>query len=701
MFCKKIVGVSLCFIGWIANAYCQTLSLETLTSYPFPSALTNAAAASNIALAINEQGQRNIYVGEGPTFKLRKLTPYMTDNGDEITGIKISPKGDWVVYVKGGDHGAFDESEPRNPASIPLEAKVQVWSIPFAGGKPVCLADGDYPIISPDGKKVVFEKRGQLWVVPIDGSQEAKPLFFAKGKHSSPQWSPDGSKIVFVSDRGDHSLIGLFQDSQTPIQWMAPDFSNDQSPCWSPDGRSIVFVRTRTEGGAPDSLTVAQPQPWSIWRVDIADGQSNCLWSAPNTLEGSVPSTHGGFNLHWAAKDRIVFLSYQDGWPHLYSVPAKGGEAKLLTPGNFMVEHVQLSPDRSWVLFSANTGEDSDDIDRRHLYRVPVDRPELQALTKGKNIETFPLLMADGEQMIYIQSSATQPPMPAVTSINTQRKPKLLGKELLQANLTNAKLVQPKRVEFKAADGETVYGQLFEPENSNQKHPAILFVHGGPQRQMLLGWHYGDYYANTYALNQYLVSKGFIVLSVNYRLGIGYGYHFHKPAKAGRFGASEYQDVKAAGEWLAEYSKVDAKRIGVYGGSYGGFLTALALGKDSDLFAAGVDIHGVHNYMRRIPVNVPEPAPDLALAIELAKKSSPVSWLEGWTSPTLIIHGDDDGNVDFHQSVDLIERLKKRNAPIETLMIPDETHHWMRYQNQVKVDQAVATFFEKKLIKAH
>lgn len=701
MFLKKIVGVSLCFIGWTVSAYSQALSLETLTSYPFPSALTSASSASNIALAINVQGQRNIFVGEGPSFKLRKLTSYMTDNGDEITGIKLSPKGDWVVYVKGGDHGAFNESEVRNPASTPLEPKVQVWSVPFAGGKPVCLADGDYPIISPDGKRVVFEKRGQLWVVPVDGSKQAKPLFFAKGNNGSPQWSPDGSKIVFVSNRGDHSLIGVFHDSQTPIQWLAPDFSSDQSPCWSPDGRSIVFVRAPSKGGAPDSLTVIRPQPWSIWRVDLADGKSNCLWSAPNTLEGSVPSTHGGFNLHWAAKDRIVFLSYQDGWPHLYSVAAKGGDALLLTPGNFMVEHVQLSPDRNWVLFSANTGEDPDDIDRRHLYQVPVDKPTLQALTKGKNIESFPTPTADGRQLIYIQSSATQPPMPAVTYIGEQSNVQLLGKELLPTSLINAKLIQPKRVEFEAADGETVYAQLFEPANSDQKHPAILFVHGGPQRQMLLGWHYGDYYANTYALNQYLVSKGFVVLSVNYRLGIGYGYHFHKPANAGRFGASEYQDVKAAGEWLAKYPTVDAKRIGVYGGSYGGFLTALALAKDADLFAAGVDIHGVHNYMGRIAANVPEPAPDVELAIELAKKSSPVSWLGGWTSPALIIHGDDDGNVDFHQSVDLIERLKKRNAPIETLMIPDETHHWMRFENQLKVDRAVATFFEEKLMKTN
>lgn len=699
MFIKKIVSVSLCFIGYMVNSHSQSLSLETLTSYPFPSALTSASSTSNIALAVNEQGQRNIYVGGGPSFKLRKLTHYATDNGDEITGIKVSPKGDWVVYVKGGDHGAFDESEARNPSSMPQEAKVQVWSIPFAGGKPICLADGDYPIISPNGEQVVFEKSGGLWVVPVDGSQPPKPLFFAKGSNTSPQWSPDGSKIVFVSNRGDHSLIGVFQDEQTPIRWMAPDFSNDVSPQWSPDGRSIVFVRTQAKGGAPDSLTVTQPQPWSIWSVNVANGKSSCLWSAPNTLEGSVPGTHGGFNLHWAAKDRIVFLSYQDGWPHLYSVSTKGGEPTLLTPGNFMVEHVQLSPDRSWVFFSANNGDDPDDIDRRHLYRVPVDRPALQALTTGKNIESFPVLMADGKEVIYIQSTATQPPLPAVMPIGDQSKAQLLGKELLQTNLLKAKLVQPKRVELKAADGETVYAQLFEPENSNQKHPAILFVHGGPQRQMLLGWHYGDYYANTYALNQYLVSKGFAVLSVNYRLGIGYGYHFHKPARAGRFGASEYQDIKAAGEWLAKHPVVDANRIGVYGGSYGGFLTALALGKDSDLFAAGVDIHGVHNYMGRISMNAPEPAPDVNLASELAKESSPVSWIGGWRSPALIIHGDDDGNVDFHQSVDLIERLKKKNVPIETLMVPDETHHWMRYQNQLKVDQAVSTFFEKKLIK--
>src|SRR5918999_222104 len=107
-------------------------------------------------------------------------------------------------------------------------------------------------------------------------------------------------------------------------------------------------------------------------------------------------------------------------------------------------------------------------------------------------------------------------------------------------------------------------------------------------RQMLLGWHYSDYYANAYAMNQYLASRGYIVLAINYRLGIGYGYEFHRPRNAGAQGASEYLDVKAAGEYLRSLPNVDPRRIGIYGGSYGGFLTALAIARDSDLFAAGV-----------------------------------------------------------------------------------------------------------------
>jgi dipeptidyl aminopeptidase/acylaminoacyl peptidase len=219
---------------------------------------------------------------------------------------------------------------------------------------------------------------------------------------------------------------------------------------------------------------------------------------------------------------------------------------------------------------------------------------------------------------------------------------------------------------------------------------------------MLLGWNYSDYYSNAYASNQYLASLGFVVLSVNYRLGIGYGYEFHQPANAGFKGASEYRDIKAAGEWLQKQSFVDASKIGIYGGSYGGYLTAMALAKDSKIFAAGVDIHGVHDWVVNAAIvannaDKYEKAPDYEKAVKTAWLSSPVAYMKTWKSPVLIIHADDDRNVRFNQSTDLIARLEKQGVPYETLMIVDDTHHWMDWNNSVKVYDAVADYFVRKL----
>jgi dipeptidyl aminopeptidase/acylaminoacyl peptidase len=246
-----------------------------------------------------------------------------------------------------------------------------------------------------------------------------------------------------------------------------------------------------------------------------------------------------------------------------------------------------------------------------------------------------------------------------------------------------------------------VHATLFEGTGKGKK-PAIIYVHGGPSRQMLLGWHYSDYYSNAYAANQYLASLGFTVLSVNYRLGIGYGYDFQNPLNGGRSGAAEYKDIEAAGRWLQAQQDVDSNRIGIYGGSYGGFLTALALARNSDLFVAGVDIHGVHDWVTDRPVffnseNRYEKPPDLDLAIQKAWESSPVSSMNTWKSPVLVIHGDDDRNVQFSQSADLVKRLDKYGIPYETLVIPDDTHHWMKHNNAVKVYEAVADFFKRKL----
>ncbi|MFD2933006.1 S9 family peptidase [Spirosoma flavum] len=696
------------FIAQTIPLLAQTFSLESVKSYPFPTELTSSAQGSRIAWAFDEQGKRNVYVAEGPDFTPRKLTKYTEDDGQEITSLSISDDGKWVVFVRGGDHGAnWDDELPVNTTSSPVSPKVQVWSIPFTGGEAKAIAEGDIPVISPKSDRIAFIKGGQVWISPADGSSAAKALFNARGTNSSIKWSPDGSKMAFVCDRKDHAFVGVFTNETTPIIWIAPSFSQDDSPRWSPDGKRLVFVRTPGSGGAPDSLLTRKHRPWSIWTADAASGTASQIWQAPKTLAGSVPNTHGGFNLNWAANERIVFMSYQDGWPHLYSIASSGGTPLLLTPAPFMAEHISLSHDRKWLLFSGNTGPDKLDIDRRHVVRVPVDKAEMEVLTPGTGLEWTPVVTGDGMTVAMISATAQRPPLPTVMAF-TKGTPKLLAQNLVPASFPQNQLVTPKQVTFKSPDGMTIHGQLFEPaggssKKSAERSPALIYVHGGPPRQMLLGWNYSDYYANSYALNQYLASQGFVVLSVNYRLGIGYGYDFHQPANGGAAGASEYQDVRAAAVWLTEQPQVDAARIGIYGGSYGGYLTALALARDSKLFAAGVDIHGVHDWSQQrygiTQTDRFEKIPDAEKAAKVVWESSPVSSVSSWTSPVLIIHGDDDRNVRFNQSTDLVRRLDAKGIPMETLVIVDDTHHWMKHTNALKMGAATADYFKRKLLK--
>jgi len=690
-------------LGTLTHAAFAQFTFEQVRSYPYPTELTAATTGARIAWAFNEQGRRNIFVAEGPTFTARQLTKYDRDDGQELSSVAVSADGRWVVYVRGGDHGSnWDDALPVNVGSNPVPPKVQIFSVPFDGGDPKPLGDADEPAISPRGDVVAFIKGGQIWSAPIDGSAPAKQLLTVRGETGDLRWAPDGSRLAFVVNRGDHALVGVFTNDSTPITWLAPSFARDRSPRWSPDGKRIAFVRLPGAGGAPDSLLPPRPNPWEIWTADAMTGAAQAVWKSPVTLPGSVPTTDGGTNLGWAAGDRLVFLSYQDGWPHLYSVPAAGGAPLLLTPGRYMAEHITLTKDGRWLVFAGNMGSDTLDIDRRHVVRVPTDRAAPEVMTPGSGLEWSPTVTGDGATLVFISATPQRPPLPAAMSFTSPKAAvRTIATDHIPRDFPSA-LITPRQVVFKSADGLTIHGQLFEAAGkSNQRKPAIVYVHGGPPRQMLLGWHYSDYYANAYALNQYLASRGFVVLSVNYRLGIGYGYDFHQPPASGARGAAEYRDVQAGAAYLKSLPRVDASRIGIYGGSYGGYLTALALARNSDVFAAGVDIHGVHDwsaYSRAMDRQRYEQAPDADSSIATAWHSSPVASVSGWKSPVLLIHGDDDRNVRFSQSTDLVRRLAAQGVRFETLVIPDDTHHFLRYANILTVDKATADFLERQLL---
>ena len=689
-------------------------------SSPFPSGLVAAKRKARIAWVFDSKGERNIWVADGPNFSARQVTAYHGDDGQAIGGLQLSRDGKTLVFARGSElNGA---GHAANPGSALQEPKQQVFAMDLdkSDAQPRLLGDMNCPEedcadieISPDGKSAVWSGKDSLWIAPLTASPAADStkgvahkLHELQGESSGPRWAPEGRQLAFTLSRKGHSFIVVMDvgldHMANSVRYMSPSIDLDQLPRWSPDGRQLAFVRAEgKENRRP--LIPLSPQPWAIWVADPANGSAKEVWHSSSTEEGSLPPSEDG-SFDFADGGRILFSSEQNGRNHLYAVSAGGGDGpRLLTPGDFDVEDVVLTEEGQRVLYTSNQySSDPRDEDRRHIWSVNLSSGGApgtpQQLSRGDGMEWRPVEVQ--KEIVFLGSTATTPAMPYhATPLGREA----IAGQAMPADFPSAELVAPQQVIFKSADGYTIHGQLFVPRDRNRRGsspgPALIFTHGGPMRQMMLGFHYMYYYHNAYAENQYLASRGYVVLSVNYRLGVMYGREFRRAPNSGWRGAAEYNDVLAGAKYLQSLPIVDKKRIGLWGGSYGGYLTALGLARNSDIFAAGVDFHGVHDWSVFLPrwENSATTAPDSREATKLAFESSPAASVATWKSPVLLIHGDDDRNVPFNQTEDLAQRLRHQKVPFEQIIFPDEIHDFLLWKDWVRAYSATADFFDRNL----
>jgi dipeptidyl-peptidase 4 len=709
--------------------------LEAYFDIASPLELTAAKTVDRIAWTVYEAGLRNVYTATAPDFAPIRLTTFLNDDGQEVSSVRLSDDGSTAVFVRG--HAPNRDGWVANPMHDPAGSERAIWAVRTAGGPAWRVAEGAAPELSPDGRTVLYLREGQVYRarIALDGGRDEfdrgdKPLIRAMGTQTDLQWSPDGSKVAFVSRRGDHSFIGMYDVATNVLRWVSPSVDCDANPMWSPDGRQLAFLR---RPGTPFGRMQQAPSGPSGVRPETCSGGSgrggNTPDEEPTGAQLAVPGLYSGVlpggsvlaimivdvdavgdidsapaRVLWRnvpgdesftrmtrvrrVGDHIVFQSNPDNdeWDRYWSISVADPHRPptLLTPTNGLIEDatsVAFSTDGSTMYYTTNAG----DIERRHIWAVPVAGGEPRQLSYGTDVETHPQPLASGSSIAVLHFGARTPASVAILPADGGEATRVypdLSDFPVDAHVT------PEIVWLQAEDGVRFSNQIFLPHDMQrgEKRPAIVFVHGGPRRQMMPAYHYMQFYHWSYAINQWLADQGYVVMSVNYRRGVGYGRSFTDAANAQARGNAEYRDVLAAGRYLQTRADVDPARIGIWGLSYGGLLAAQALARNSDLFVAGVDMAGVHLYGPELDTN------------ELSYRSSAISEIANWKSPVFLVHGDDDRNVNFAQTVGLVQLLRAHGVEHELIVIPDDVHESLLHSRWIHTWNRMGDFLRRHVL---
>lgn len=683
----------LIIMSWAICLSALGQNISDYLSVPFPTGMTASPDGKAIAWVFNDRGERNIFIAKSPAYQAEKVTDYKGDNGMDLGGLEFSPDSQSLLFIRGNSKNKA--GEPANPAQLQEDTQQKIYLLNLKSQNTSPFATGTSPKYHPDGNKVVYLSGGKVYLKSInDTDDDKKPLFYARGNVSQISWSPDGRLLAFSSKRDDHSFIGIYEIEKNSLSYYDTSLDQDLYPTWHADGKKIAYMRIPNTSDKLPFTSFKEANPWSIRILDISSGEAREVFKADpgrgSVVVRDLPAQDE--RLWWTPKGEIIFPWEKNGWIQLYALDPEKKSVTHLTPGEGIVERVQTSLDPNELLLTSNL----EAINKRQILGLNLETYEVENLTGTEDIYWSPARTADG--LAFLSSRADFPAWPM---IEKSGKVDLLATEKIPETFPE-NLSKPQTVEIVAEDGFKSYAQILLPADydADKKYPVVIFLHGGSRRQMLEGFNYGQYYSHAYALQQYFAANGYLAMTLNYRSGIGYGLDFREAENYGAGGASEVKDLMAARDYLVKRNDVDEAKILPWGGSYGGYLTAHALAQAPGKFLAGVDIHGVHDWNKSIPVfsswYKPEKYPEMA---EVAKKSSPIYHVENWVDPVLLIHGDDDRNVLFSESVELIEVLRNQGVEVESLVFPDEVHSFLLHHNWVAAYEATFKFIEMQVNK--
>jgi dipeptidyl aminopeptidase/acylaminoacyl peptidase len=468
--------------------------------------------------------------------------------------------------------------------------------------------------------------------------------------------------------------------AEREIRWSMPVVSDDGklvvASARSADNKDRWYATLEPESGKTKVLDLLHDDAW--------------------VREGGGGGGQGAPGLEFLPDNkRVSFLSERDGWMHLYTldVSTDGAKPKQLTSGKWEIVSSELARDGKKFYITSTEQHPGE----RHLYTVPIDggpRVKVTSMVGSNQAEVSP----DESTLGLVYSYSTKPHEVYVMRNTPGAEPKQVTITPTEA-FRSFKWIDPKVITFKARDGVDVYARVFTPEMIGAKRdvsrPGVVFVHGAGYAQN--AHKYWASYFREYMFHNLLASRGYVVLDVDYRASSGYGRDW-RTAIYRHMGGKDLEDVVDGAKYLTTAEKVDPRRIGVYGGSYGGFITLMAMFTTPDVFAAGAALRPVtdwahynHGYTSNI-LNIPQKD------AEAYRKSSPIYFAEGLKGSLLICHGMVDTNVHFQDSVRLAQRLiELRKDNWELAVYPVENHGFTEATSWADEYRRILKLFEENL----